>query len=133
MTSLSDPGVKALLDAPNHAVISTFAADGSVHSAVVWQEPLGDILSVNSAVGRRWPTELSADPRVTVVVMDQNNPYDYVEIRGTAQGSVEGADEQIDRLAKKYIDADTYPFHTPDEQRISFRITPERVRHWKQS
>ncbi|MGH9299308.1 MAG: PPOX class F420-dependent oxidoreductase [Acidimicrobiales bacterium] len=132
MANISDDAVAALLDSPNHAVLSTFDPDGSVHSTVVWQEKLDDLVSVNSAVGRRWPTNLESDPRVTLLVMPPDNPYEYVEIRGRAKGTTEGADEQIDRLAKKFIDQDAYPFRVPGEQRISYHITPERVRYQKQ-
>jgi PPOX class probable F420-dependent enzyme len=132
MATLDDPAVTALLGAPNHAVISTFNLDGSIHSTVVWQEVVDGVLSVNSAAGRRWPTNLDVDPRVTVVVLAQDNHYEYVEVRGTATGTTEGADEQIDRLAKKYIGQDRYPFRGDGEQRVRYVITPDRVRHQKQ-
>ncbi|MCW2713207.1 MAG: pyridoxamine 5-phosphate oxidase-related FMN-binding [Frankiales bacterium] len=132
MASLDDPGVRALLDKPNHAVVSTFNEDGSIHSTVVWVDVQDGRLAVNSAVGRTWPSNLERDPRVTVMVYDENNPYDYVEVRGTARGSTEGADAHIDRLAKRYLGVDSYPFRTPDEQRISYVVEPTRVRHQKQ-
>lgn len=132
MTTLDDPGVQALLAARNHAVLSTTGSDGSVHSTVVWIDLIGGRPAVNSAVGRAWPTNLERDPRVTVVVYDEQNPYDYVEIRGTATGTTEGADAHIDRLAKKFLGLDDYPFHQPGEQRISYLIEPTRVRHQKQ-
>lgn len=132
MAKLSDDAVRALLDAANHAVLSTLNPDGTVHSTVVWQERIDDTISVNSAVGRRWPTNLDDDLRVTLVVMATDNPYEYVEIRGRATGTTDGAEEQIDRLARKYIGQDTYPFRAPGEQRISYHIVPERVRYQKQ-
>ncbi len=132
MSNLSDAEAKALLDAPNHAVLTTVNPDGSLHSTVIWQEPLGDTVSINSAVGRRWPTNLDKDPRATLLVMAQDNPYEYVEIRGTATGSTDGAEEQADRLAKKYMGLDVYPFRTPTERRISYGLRPERVRYVKQ-
>ncbi|MGI8802848.1 MAG: PPOX class F420-dependent oxidoreductase [Solirubrobacteraceae bacterium] len=133
MTTLDDPAVRALLEAPNCAVLSTVNADGSIHSTVVWIDLEDDgALSVNSAVGRVWPTNLERDPRVTVLVYDAANPYEYVEIRGRAEPTTDGADEQIDRLAKKYIGQDTYPFRQPGEQRVRFVVTPERARHQKQ-
>jgi PPOX class probable F420-dependent enzyme len=131
MATLDDPSVKALLDAPNHAVISTFNPDGSIHSTVAWQEVVDGALNVNSAVGRRWPTNLDTDPRVTVVVLAQDNPYEYVEVRGTASRT-DGADEQIDRLAKKYLGQDRYPFRGQGEQRVRYVVTADRVRHQKQ-
>ncbi len=132
MASLSDPGVQALLDKKNHAVVSTLNDDGSIHSTVVWVSVEDGRLAVNSAVGRKWPTNLERQPAITVVVYDEDNPYDYVEVRGTATGTTEGADAHIDRLAKKYLDADSYPFRTPDEQRITYVVEPSLVRHQKQ-
>lgn len=132
MASMEDAGVRALFAQKNHAVVSTRNDDGSTHSAVVWVDVIDGRPAVNSAVGRAWPTHLERDPRITVLVYDETNPFDYVEIRGTASGTTEGADAHIDRLAKKYLDADAYPFHQPGEQRITYVVTPTRVRHQKQ-
>jgi PPOX class probable F420-dependent enzyme len=132
MTSIEDPQVARLLAEPNHAVVSTFNDDGSVHSTVVWVDVVDGKAAVNTAVGRTWPTNLERDPRVTVLVYDQGNPYEYVEIRGRAQGRTEGADEHIDRLAKKYLGVDEYPYRTDSEQRITYLVDAQRVRHQKQ-
>lgn len=132
MTTLEDPQVTRLLTEPNHAVVSTFNADGSVHGTVVWADLLDGSLALNTAIGRHWPTNLERDPRITVVIYDQGNPYEYVEVRGRAEGRTEGADEHIDRLAKKYMGVDQYPWHTEAEQRIIYLIDAERVRHVKQ-
>ena len=132
MATLDDPGVKALLDKPNHAVVSTLNDDGSIHSTVVWVSVEGGRLAVNSAVGRKWPSNLERDPVVTVLVYDEDNPYDYVEVRGTVRSTTEGADDHIDRLAKKYMDVDSYPARTPGEQRITYLVDPSLVRHQKQ-
>ena len=129
MANLDDPGVKALLDKPNHAVLSTLNEDGSIHSTVVWVSVDGRHLAVNSAVGRKWPTNLERNPAVTVVVYDEDNPYEYVEVRGTARGTTEGADDHIDRLAKRYMDVDSYPGHKAGEQRITYLVDPALVRH----
>lgn len=132
MASLDDPGVRALLDKRNHAVVTTLTEDGAAHSAVVWVDVHDGRLAVNSAVGRAWPNNLERDPRITVLVYDEDNPYDYVEVRGTARGTVEGADEHIDRLARKYLGADSYPFRQEGEQRITYLVDAQRVRHQKQ-
>jgi PPOX class probable F420-dependent enzyme len=128
MTDINDPGVQSILGAANHAVVSTFNADGTIHSAVVWQEVVDGKLSVNTAVGRHWPTNLERDPRITVLVYTQDNPYQYVEIRGTAKGSISGADEQIDRLAMKFMGVEKYPMRVEGEQRISYAVDADRVR-----
>jgi PPOX class probable F420-dependent enzyme len=132
MPTIEDPQVARLLAEPNHAVVSTFNDDGSVHSTVVWVDVVDGKVAVNTAVGRTWPTNLERDPRVTVLVYDQGNPYEYVEIRGRAQGRTEGADEHIDRLAKKYLGVDEYPYRTDSEQRITYLLDADRVRHQKQ-
>ena len=132
MASLSDPGVQALLDKKNHAVVSTLNEDGSIHSTVVWVSVEDGRLAVNSAVGRKWPTNLERQPTITVLIYDEDNPYDYVEVRGTARSTTDGAEDHIDRLAKAYIDADSYPFRQPGEQRITDLVEAERVRHQKQ-
>jgi PPOX class probable F420-dependent enzyme len=132
MTTLNDPPVKELLEQPNYAVVSTINANGSIHDTIVWISVEGDQVAVNSAVGRLWPTNLQRDPRATVLVFEAGNPYHFVEIRGTASGTREGADEHIDLLAKKYLGVDEYPARKPGEQRIKFVIVPERIRHVKQ-
>src|SRR2546429_443684 len=106
MTNISDAGPQELLEKPNYAVVSTLNANGSVHQTVVWISSEGDRVAVDSAVGRLWPTNLQRDPRVSVLVQETGNPYHYVEIRGTATGTTDGADEHINALAKKYIGQD---------------------------
>ncbi len=132
MTTLNDPEVRDLLQNPNYAVVSTHNQDGTILSTIVWVDTENGDVAINSAVGRRWPTNLEHDPRVTLLVYEAGNPYNYVEIRGDAKGTTEGADEHIDRLSKKFIDQDEYPFRQPGEQRIKFTITPQHVRHQRQ-
>ena len=84
---------------------------------------------LNSAEGRQGPENVRRDPRVTVTVVNHDNPYEYAQIRGkVVEDTHEGADENIDKLAKKYLDKDEYPFRQPGEQRVMFRIEPERVK-----
>lgn len=132
MTTINDPGPRELLEKPNYAVISTVNENGSIHNTVVWINAEDGNVAVNSALGRKWPTNLQRDPRVTVLVQEAGNPYHYVEIRGTATASREGADEHINALTKKYIGQDEYPFRAPGEERIKFVIAPEHVRYFKQ-
>jgi len=131
VASLDDPEVRELLEQPNHGVISTLNADGSIHNTVVWVGLERATVSVNSAVGRLWPTNLERDPRVNLLVIEAGNAYHFVEIRGTATGSLEGADEHINALSQKYIGQDEYPFRAPGEQRITYVIAPTHVRYVK--
>src|SRR3954452_15648954 len=128
MADLNDAGVSELLEKPNHAVLSTINADGSVHSAVVWLNTEDGKVAVNSSRGRAWPTNLERDPRATLVVINQENPYEYVEIKGRAT-EAEGAEEHIDTLAQKHINQERYPWRQEGEERVKFHFSPVRVRH----
>jgi PPOX class probable F420-dependent enzyme len=132
MATLNDPGIRELLEQPNYAVVSTQNRDGSIHSTIIWADAEDGTVTINSAVGRIWPTNLERDPRVTLVVEEKGNPYNFVEIRGTATGTTDGADEHINHLAKKYIGKDEYPYRQPGEQRIKFVVTPDHVRYVNQ-
>ena len=132
MASLNDSEVQKLLSEPNHAVVSTLNPDGTILNTVAWISAEDGSVAVNSARGRRWPANLERDPRITVLVYEQGNPYNYVEIRGRATATTEGADEHIDALSKKFIDQDEYPFRQPGEERIKFVIQPDHIRHQKQ-
>ena len=133
MATIQDPEVRELLEKPNYAVVSTHNRDGSIHSTITWVAAEDGNVTVNSAVGRLWPTNLERDPRVNVLVQEEGNPYHFVEIRGEAQGTTDGADEHIDQLSKKFIGQDQYPYRQRQEQRIKFLITPHHVRYVKQS
>ncbi|HWE59457.1 MAG TPA: pyridoxamine 5'-phosphate oxidase family protein [Solirubrobacteraceae bacterium] len=127
MSSLTDPGVQELLSAPNYAVVSTQNGDGSILSTVVWVGLDGGKLFVNSALGRRWPANLDNDPHATLVVMNPDNPQNFLEVRGTVTSSTERGTEDINWLANKYIGRD-YPWLQPGEQRVTFVFEPSRVR-----
>ena len=99
---------------------------------VVWISLEDGELAVNSAVGRKWPNNLERDPRITVVVYPGDNPYEYAEVRGRATADLEDAGDHVNRLAKKYLNQDEYPFRQPGEQRIKYVIEPQVVRHQKQ-
>ncbi len=133
MATINDQQVRELLEKPNYAVVSTHNRDGSIHSTITWVATEDGNVTVNSALGRVWPTNLERDPRVNVLVQEGGNPYHFVEIRGEAQGTTDGADEHIDQLSKKFIGQDQYPYRQPGEQRIKFVITPQHVRYVKQS
>ena len=132
MASLNDDAVQSLLTAPHHAVISTKNADGSILSTVAWISLEDGELAVNSAEGRQWPANLDRDPTVTALVYPADNPYEYVEVQGSATGTHDDADDHIDRLSQKYIGQESYPFRGAGEVRKKYVITPSRVRHQKQ-
>jgi PPOX class probable F420-dependent enzyme len=126
MRSLTE-GERAFLESPFVGVVTDLRPDGSPHSTVVWVDVGDDGVSFNTAWPRAKPRYLSADPRVSLAVVDPGDPYRWIVITGTAELVDEGANAQIDRLAKKYVGRDAYPWHKPEERRVSVRITPTRV------
>jgi len=131
MSTSIDDRSRELLEAKNFAHVATISSDGTPHTAVAWIDVDGDVAQVNSAAGRDWPANLRRDPRVTITVVNRENPYEYVTIKGEAiEITPEGADEHIDSLAKKYLDKDEYPFRLEDEVRLKIRIRPDKVRRW---
>jgi PPOX class probable F420-dependent enzyme len=110
------------------ASLGTLMPDGHPQVTPVWFEYDGRYILVNSARGRQKDKNMRRDPRVSVTVMDPDNPYRYVAIRGrVAEITEQGADAHIDRLAKKYLDTDKYPFRQPGEVRVLYKIEPLRT------
>lgn len=117
-----------LIEAKNFAHLATLLRDGSPHVAPVWVDHDGDIILINTAVGRVKHKNIMKDPRVGISITDQNNPYERVEIRGRVISETrEGADEHIDKLANKYTGAKKYQKSSPDEKRIILKIEPLQI------
>ena len=108
------------------AQLATLMPDGSPHVAPVWFEYDGEYILINSAKGRVKDRNIRRDPRVGIDVIDPDNPYRHLSIRGRVVDITEhGADEQIDKLTKKYMGQDKYPYRGPGEVRVLYRIEPE--------
>lgn len=130
MSQTIDEPVRALLEGANFGSVATLQADGQPAVCVVWVDVDGDHVLLNSAEGRNWPNNLRRDPRVTIAVVNAENPYEYAQIRGhVVEDTHEGADEQINKMTKVYIGQDEYPFRQPGEQRVLFRIEPDKIIH----
>jgi len=125
--STLDDNARKFLEQPYVGTVTTLRQDGSPHSTIVWVDVDEDGLSFNTAAGRAKPRHLERDPRVSLLVVDPEDTYKWVSISGTAELTTDGADSQIDRLAKKYLGQDEYPWRKPEEQRIKVRINPEHV------
>jgi len=124
---LSD-AVKKLFEEPNFPHLATIMPDGSPQVTPVWAEMDGENISVNTSEGRAKPRNVRRDPRVAISVHRQDNPYSSAFIRGrVVEVRTEGAEEQIHRLAKKYMGQDRYPALQPGEQRLTFVIEPDHV------
>ncbi len=120
--------VQPWLDGTEFATIATNLPNGWPHLSVVWLERDGDELLVSTVKGRRKHLNIERDPKVTVLVYPKDNPYSYVEIRGTATMTEVGGRDLIDRLARRYTGADRYAYDdVTDNVRVVVRISPERV------
>jgi PPOX class probable F420-dependent enzyme len=110
------------------ANVATVMADGSPQVTPVWFDTADGRLRINTAKGRVKSRTLKQGAKVAVAIMDPDNPYRYIQIRGTVTRATEdGAEAHIDKLAKKYWGLDKYPHRQPGEQRITIEITPETV------
>ena len=106
---------------------TTLMPDGSPQTTPVWVDFENGKVIVNTALGRQKDKNVRRDPRVAITLIDPDNPYRYLEIRGKVDEiSVEGAEKHIDKMAKKYIDQDKYPWAKPGEQRVLLKVTPDK-------
>ncbi|HXF04201.1 MAG TPA: PPOX class F420-dependent oxidoreductase [Blastocatellia bacterium] len=110
------------------ACLATVLPSGSPQVTPVWCDFDGACVLVNSARGRVKDRNIRRDPRVSLVILDPDNPYRYLGIQGrVVEITEEGADAHIDRLAKKYLGVDRYPYRQPGEVRVIYKIKPDRV------
>jgi PPOX class probable F420-dependent enzyme len=126
MAKLNEKQVE-LLENPYVGVVTSVRPDGSPQSTVVWVDVVDGVPSFNTALGRVKARNLEADPRASLVVVDPTDAYKWVALDGRAEMTTDGADAQIDKLAKKYLGADEYPWRNPEETRVSVRIHPNHV------
>jgi PPOX class probable F420-dependent enzyme len=119
---------RAIFDKQVLVHIASLGADGEPHVTPVWVELDGDDVVINTALGRKKARNLASDPRVAFSLTDPDNPYICIAGRGTVIGfTTDGADEGINRLAKKYLGVDEYPYRAEGEVRVSVRIHPDVI------
>lgn len=110
------------------AAFTTLMPDGTPQTTPVWVDYSGDEILVNSAVGRQKDKNVRRDPRVALAIVDPDNPYRYVEVRGRVREITQnGAEDHIDAMAKKYFGKDKYPYRQPGEQRVLYKISIEKT------
>ena len=115
---------REFLENPYIGVATTLRPDGSPHSTPVWVDVDDEGVSFNTARPRAKPRHLERDPRVSLVVVDPKDELHWLGITGTATLVDEGANDQIDRLARKYRGHDRYQSHREGETRVTVRISP---------
>jgi len=110
------------------ANLATLMPDGTPQVTPVWVDWDGTHVLVNSARGRHKDKNMQRNAAVAMSILDPDNPYRYLEVRGkVADITVDGADEHIDKMAKKYMGKDKYPYRRPGEQRVLYKILPTRT------
>jgi PPOX class probable F420-dependent enzyme len=110
------------------ASLATLMPDGKPQVTPVWVDFDGKHLLVNSAKGRVKDRNMRRDPRVSLALIDPDNPYRHLQVQGRVVDITEqGADQHIDKMAKKYLGQDKYPFRQPGEVRVIYKIEPERA------
>jgi PPOX class probable F420-dependent enzyme len=108
------------------ASLATLMPDGSPQVTPVWCDYDGGHVMFNSARGRQKDRNVRRDPRVAMAIIDPENPYRYLEIRGrVVEITEDGAAEHINKMAKKYLGVDKYPYAQPGEVRVLYRVRPE--------
>jgi PPOX class probable F420-dependent enzyme len=130
---LNDPSIRKLFENKNFVFVASLMKDGSPQVTPTWVDIENGYILVNTAIGRIKQWNISRDPRVALSLIDQNNPYEMVTLRGkvTEQITGETAEKHIDRLSKKYIGVDKYPRRSKGEQRVILKIKPEKIFHMK--
>jgi len=104
--------------------------DGSPQITPVWidVDDKQNIIIINTAKGRLKQRNITRDPRVAISIVNRNNDYQMLSVRGKViEQATSGADEHTDKLAKKYLDVEQYPFRNPQEQRVLLKIKPIRI------
>jgi PPOX class probable F420-dependent enzyme len=132
MSQIISGPIAKLLEGKNFAFVATLMKDGSPQITPVWidfEKDTNTVL-VNTAEGRIKHKNISRDPRVAISVVNHSNPYEMVTIRGKVIEQItKDAAEHADKLAKKYLGLDKYPYHSPNEKRVILKIEPARVFH----
>ena len=117
-----------LFQKKSFAHLATLNSDGTPQVTPVWVDYDGTHVLVNSARGRRKDKNMERNSAVALSMQDPDNPYRYLEVRGHVEEITEdGADQHIDKMAKKYMGVDRYPGRAPNEVRVLYKIKPERT------
>ncbi|MDQ1738661.1 MAG: hypothetical protein QOE53_313 [Pseudonocardiales bacterium] len=126
MTALPELA-KKLLDDANFVVVATSNTDGSPQTTVLWATYEGDELLLSTVQGRKKETNWLKDPRVSVLILDREDPYRYVEVRGAVSMSTEGGPQLIERLSQTYTGQSYTGDEGTDHVRVVVRVQPTRV------
>ena len=125
MAQLTEKQRAFIAEHPYVGTVTTIRPDGTPHSTVVWVDAEDGVVTFNTAVGRAKERYLRQNPNAAITVVDPENPYEWVSVSGPVEITTEGADEHIERMARKYSGEGWTP--RPGEQRLLVRLRPEHV------
>ena len=115
-----------LFQKKSFAQLATLMPDGSPQVSPVWVDYDGKHILINSAKCRVKDKNMRRDPRVGLDLQDPENPYRHLSVRGRVVDITEkGADAHIDKMAKKYLGQDKYPYRSSGEVRVIYKIEPD--------
>ncbi|MDQ3013393.1 MAG: PPOX class F420-dependent oxidoreductase [Acidobacteriota bacterium] len=128
MVSVIPDKYSDLFDKKVFASLATVMPEGEPQVTPVWIDYDGRNVVFNTATGRQKDKNMQADGRVSLALVDPDNPYRYLEVRGVVvERTTDGADDHINKMAKKYMGVDVYPFRQPGEVRVIYKIKPEHI------
>ena len=114
-----------LFDKKTFAALATVMPDGTPQVTPVWVDFDGTHVVLNSARGRQKDKNMKVGAPVALSLIDPDNAYRHLQVRGrVVEVTEQGADQHIDRMAKKYLGQDKYPFRQPGEVRVLYKIEP---------
>ena len=121
------PVTEELASGKNYAAVTTVLPSGRLQTQVLWVGLEDGRLVINTETHRRRFKNLQQDPRITVLIRDEQDPYRYAEVRGRVDRTEvsDRARAQIDELAQKYFGSD-YPAENIKSERVLVYVTPER-------
>lgn len=119
--------VKKILTDKAYGHVITYSPKGKAQVTMVWMDVDGDTVLVNTAAGRLKVRNIENDPRIQVSIHNKEDPQSYVLVVGKGTLSYDGAEENIDKLAKRFMGFDKYPWRQPGEKRVLIRIEVERL------
>ena len=110
------------------AQLATVMPDGSPQVTTVWVDYDGTYVLVNTSQGRQKERNVRRDARVAIAIQDPDDAYRLMTIRGrVVEVTAEGGYAHIDKMARKYIGQEKYPWLAPGEVRVILKIKPEKV------
>jgi PPOX class probable F420-dependent enzyme len=128
VTELNKEELSRLFQFRNLAYVGTLSSDGAPHITPVWAEMVEDLILINTFEQSAKIKHISKDKRIALSVVEQNNPFNMVSIKGkVVEQTTEGADEHLKKLAKRYLGIGKYYYRKPNHKRVILKIKPEKI------